>query len=324
VGAPEATRQGLFSLFPAPGKDSGPPPFVPADATKFQRVRIDCQKAWAALERIVNDIYPGGLNMMLEAANMAAKEKDPDFDLRKNLINNLGDDMIAYEKAPKGASSAELGSPPSLFLINSPRAEQLAAAIKLLASLANSKDGPPAEREFLGRKIYTTEMPAFLAESGRPRGRSGGSAPRENKMSFTASGSYLAIGTDTAMLEEYLRSADSQQKSLRSTPGLVEATARVGGASTGWFGYENQTETTRIVFEALRKGASSEGGEKLLAPGIAAFTPDNPFKDWVDFSLWPPFEKIAKYFHFMVYSGVANSDGLLFRIYYPVPPQLKK
>lgn len=58
LGVPESGRQGLFTILPGAAKDSGPPPFVPADAVKFQRWRIDGQKAWATLQKIMNDISP--------------------------------------------------------------------------------------------------------------------------------------------------------------------------------------------------------------------------------------------------------------------------
>jgi hypothetical protein len=47
-------------------------------------------------------------------------------------------------------------------------------------------------------------------------------------------------------------------------------------------------------------------------------------KDWVDFSLLPPFEKIAKYFHFSVSSGSFTADGFSYKAFTPTPPQLKK
>ena len=50
----------------------------------------------------------------------AGKEKDPNFDLRKQLIANLGDDVISYQKTPRQTTLADLSSPPSLFLISSP------------------------------------------------------------------------------------------------------------------------------------------------------------------------------------------------------------
>ena len=59
----------------------------------------------------------GLLQMMLSSAG---KDKDPNFDLKKNLIGNLGDDFITYEKAPKSTKLEDLQKVPSLTLIGSP------------------------------------------------------------------------------------------------------------------------------------------------------------------------------------------------------------
>jgi hypothetical protein len=318
LGVPESARQGLFKLFPASGKESSPPPFVPADAVKFQRVRIDGQKAWATLQSLLNDISPqfsGSLNFILDTANDAAKQKDPNFDLRKNLFGNLGDDVITYEKAPQGTTLAEAHSAPSLFLIGSPNPEQFAAAFKAILALSNAQSGPPKERDFLGRKIYSAPAPTL------PTSASGKST---NTLYYAASGSYVAFTTEVNLLEEYLRSGNSEQKQLRDTAGFTDAVARVGGGSTGWLGYENVAETTRASVEALRKQAGEPETTEMLAPGIPAFTPENPLKDWLDFSLLPPFEKIAKYFSFTVCAGVASPEALNFNCFSPIPPELRK
>src|SRR5262249_45059178 len=155
----------------------------------------------------------------------AAKEKDPDFDIKRNLFGNLGDDLITYQKAPTGTSAAELNSPPGLILIGSPKADQLAAALKSILILVNQEGTPPVEREFLGRKIFSAHLPAGLL-GGNPRATT-------QTLSYAASGGYVALTTDTAMLEEYLRSSDSKQKALRDASGLVDATGRIGGSGTG-------------------------------------------------------------------------------------------
>jgi hypothetical protein len=172
----------------------------------------------------------------------------------------------------------------------------------------------PKEREFLGRKIYSQAAPVLPIPTANP------SAP--GTLHYAASGSYVAITTEPSMLEEYLRSSDSQQKKLRETPGLAEATAKVGGSSTGLFGYENQAETTRTMFELLRKSAASTNSN--AAPGIPAWNPESAFEKWMDFSLLPSFDKIAKYFYFTVYSASANAEGFTFKIFAPSPPSLKK
>jgi hypothetical protein len=317
LGIPESGRQGLFKLFPSGGKESTPPAFVPADAVKFQRLRIDGQSAWNTIRGILAEVSPemnNGLDFVLNTANEAAQQKDPNFDLRKSLFGNLGDDLIGYEKIAKGTTPDELSSGPSMLLIASPQPEQFASALKAVFALMNPQAGTPTEREFLGRKIYSVASPA----SAFAPGSSGAT------FNYCASGGYVAITTDVPLLEEFLRSSDGEQKQLRDKSGLREAIAKVGGGSTGWFSYENQAETIRPILELLRQSAAKSDEPEMLAPGIPAFTPENPFKEWTDFSLLPAFDQIAKYFSFTVYSGVANSEGITFNLFEPVPPDLRK
>ncbi len=314
-GIPESSRKGVFKLLPTAGKDSMPPAFVPADVSKFQRVRIDGQAAWKTLRQMFEQFSPemsGSIDFMINTANEAARQKDPDFDLNKNLFGNLGDDIIAYEKAAKGNTLMEISSAPTVFLIGSPKPEQLASGFRTLVSLMNPQAATPAEREFLGRKIYSIPLPSSpMAEQAST-----------NKLSYAATSDYLAISTDEALLEEFLRSGDAQQKPLREKEGLNDAIAKAGGGSTGWLQYENQVETMRTVFEFLRQNKDEEPA--MLAPGIPAFTPDNPFTEWFDFSLLPPFEQIAKYFSFAVIGGNTTSDGFVWKMYGPTPPELRK
>ena len=131
---PESGRKGLFKILGIQTKDANPPPFVPADTVKFNRWRVDGQKAWSALETTLVAISPqmgGVIKLIMETAG---KDKDPDFDLRKGLVANLGDDFILFQKSPKANSAADLASPPSLFLLGSPNADQIAGAIRNISS----------------------------------------------------------------------------------------------------------------------------------------------------------------------------------------------
>ena len=293
---------------------------MPADAVKYQRSRIDGQKAWATLQKIMNDLSPqimSGVNFALDTANAAAKQKDPSFDIQKNLFGNLGDDLISYGKAPRGTSLAEVNSAPSLFLLGSPRADQLADALKSIMVLVNPSGTGPTEREFLGRKIYSVPLPSLVVAAGPGKTASA-------SLSYASSGRYVAITTDAAMLEEYLRSSDSQQKMLRETPGLVEAAQKVGGTSVGVFGYQNNLEVSRTLFEALRKAPAASSAASAPLPGMEFPVAGLGFADWVDYSLLPPFDQISKYFYFSVYSVSANADGMTFKVFAPTPPQVKK
>ncbi len=321
LGVPEASRQGFFKVLAGEAKETSPPPFVPADAVKFQRWRLDGQKVWATLEKTLKDISPqwlNSLNMALEMANTNAKEKNAGFDVRKTLIGNLGDDMITYEKAAKGTDP---NSGPSIFLLGSPKPEDLAAALKTIFTLLNPTAASPAEREFLGRKIFSMPAPSLPIPM---MGATKPSAPKT--LSYSASGGYVAMSTDVSILEEFLRSSENQSKALRETAGLTDASQKVTSPGTGLFRYENHAETMRAVFDALRKGPSSAANLGSLNPVTGALgiaSPDKNIKEWMDFSLLPPYEKIAKYFYFTVYSGGSTVDGLTFKMFAPVPPALR-
>ena len=197
----------------------------------------------------------------------------------------------------------------------------LPISLKTVFSFVSPQSGPGNEREFLGRKIMTVPIPALplpMGESMKPTG------PRN--LSYASSGGYIAFSTDPSLLEEFLRSSDSQGKTLRETPGLTEAMQKVGGKGTGLFGYENQAETMRTQLELLKKDSASGTNATSLSflPGLMGMTsPEKSIRDWTDFSLLPNFDKISKYFSFSVYSLGANVDGLSFKMFTPVPPAAK-
>jgi len=313
LAAPEASRQGIFKMIATAPKDANPPVFVPADTVKFLRWRMDGQKSWATLEQMLSEISPAwvsSLDSVINIANATAQMKDPSFDVRKNLIGNLGDDWISYQKAPAGSQPADLNSPPSLFLFAAVNSDQTVLAIKNIAGLASSQENAPPPRQFSGRTIYT------IALSSRP------GSPRS--LYCASSGGYVALTTDVSMIEAYLRSADSKAKPLREIAGFADAAQHVGGAGSGLFSYENQRETLRIAFASLKKN-SADGAP---APGASAFSalpfgsPEKLFSGWMDFTLLPDFNQVAKYFYFSVSSGSTTADGLSFKVFAPRSPQL--
>jgi hypothetical protein len=179
--------------------------------------------------------------------------------------------------------------------------------------------GKVKEREFLGRKVYSMNLP--------PTPAPGGGKSIEKTLNYTASGGFVAISLDVAMLEEFMRNSEGPGKTLRDAPGLADAAQKVGGMGTGLFGYENQAETMRSAVETLKKESGTLANlfsGSPLAGRLGMAEDSNKFKDWVDFSLLPSYDKIAKYFYISVWSGSVNADGLSFRLYAPNPPQMRK
>jgi len=316
LNLPEAGRKGLFKLLAFEPKSATPPPFVPADAVKFDRYRLDGQKAWDTLKGILTEVSPQLSGLLQMGLAAAGGEKGSSFDLEKALIGNLGDDVISYQKTPKEINSETLSAPPTLYLIGSANAEALAQALRALSALA-APSTQLKEREFLGRKIVSLPMPALPNSGGE----------KDKTLSFAASGGYVALSTEDSMIEEYLRGAENKAKALADVPGLKEASQKVGGMDTGFWGYENQGESVRVMIEALKRDSSAF--EKLfdlspLGQASNAGKDNEGLKSWLDFSLLPAYDKIAKYFSFNVFAGVIQPEGVSLKLYYPAPPGLKK
>jgi hypothetical protein len=333
LGVPDARREGIFKMLTLEKKDAAPPAFVPADAVKFQRTRIDAPKAFATLEGIVSKIDPSMAGFMQMMLSSAGKDKDPNFDLKKNLIGNLGDDFIQYQKAPKGAKLADLASFPSVTLIGSPDPAGLLDALRMITSLMPPpiSTAPLKEREFLGKKIYTLSMAAAPgtippAEDADEDDKTGAPpAMKTQTMSFTSSAGYLAVSTDDSLLEDYLRSGENPPKPLRGTPGFAEAAQKAGGMENGFFSFENQAETTRVTLEALKNDPEALsaipflnmpriGGDDDEASGIGRL---------INIKLLPTFDRIAKYFGIAVASAGTTADGFYMKAVAPKPSGLK-
>jgi hypothetical protein len=329
IGAPEGQREGIVKLLTLDKKDASPPAFVPAEATKFQRTRIDAQKAWATLENIAGKIDPTIAGLVQLMLSTAGKDKDPNFDLKKNLIGNLGDDFIQYEKAPKSAKPEDLQHAPSLTLIGSPNPTQLLDALRMITSLMPPplSSAPLKEREFLGKKIYSLSLGAMPEmeeeEPGVPPRKDKPAAPKGQTFSFASSGGYVAFSTDDGMLEDYLRSGENPPKPLRAAPGFAEAAQKVGGMEGGFFSYENQAEGFRLAFEALKGDPEALNGRLYsIAAGIGGGE-DGAFSRLFDVKLLPAFDRISKYFGIAVGSGGTTPDGFLIKAATPKPPGLK-
>jgi hypothetical protein len=302
LAIPESKRIGLFKLLSFEPKDSAPPAYVPADAVSFTRWRINGQQTWAALESLVKEISPQLNGLLQMSMGALGKDQDPAFDFRKVFIGNLGDDLVTYQKPPKSKTLSAIQDPPSLVLVGSVDAPQLAAGFKSLSGILPNGGEDLKERELNGRKVYGLKFPK----------RDGTSALLE----IAPGNGMVAIGSDPALIEEFIRSGDGAGKSLKDVPGLNEAAQKVGGMGTGFFGYQDQREGTRTWWEVMRAGDGLEksmesiGGESKQAKRVG---------ELLDVKSLPPFDAVAKYFGVAVYAGSWESGGFKARVFWPTP-----
>jgi hypothetical protein len=308
LDAQDSARSGLLKILALPAKDASPPAFVPDDAVKFSRVRLDGKQTWAELQKIIAAISPGGLasvNSVIDLANSSAQQKDPSFDLRNNLFGNLGDDIVSYQKSPVGGSLADLARQPALTLLAVSNPDQVIQAVKVIASMIASQDSATPPRDFLGHKIYSIAL--------RPQHTADGTVVAVPPILVSASSGYVAFSLDPGILEEYLRSADGKTKPLSQLTGLADAEQHIGGTGGGLFGYQNQLEAMRVFFKLMKNSGGVDPAMRMVPPA---------FRDWMDFTLLPDFDQVSKYFYISVYGGNTTDDGINFKVFTPRPPQL--
>jgi hypothetical protein len=295
INVPESTRSGLFKMLALPSKDASIPDFVPADATTFVRSRQDLKQIWQQLQDIASGISPDAsekINGMIEMINTLVATSDPDFDFRKSLIENLGDDTIVY--------TSQEGE---IMLVAVNDSDSFIKGLLGLSLFATpSQEGAPEPREFLGHKIHTIH----LGDGMKPEEDGGEPAA----IHFSSAAGYLAISDKSAMIEEYIRNTQTKPKGLRDMPGIAAASLHVGGTNSGYFSYENQAVTLCTVFEMVK------------SPMIGALVPCD-LSEWLDFSLLPEPESVAKYYGISVSSARADENGITWETYSANPMQTR-
>ena len=316
LDVPAAGRRGLFNLMTTEARDTTPPAFVGANVSKYVRWRQDLPLFWKNMIGIANEISPIA-GPMIGFFEGSIREKDPTFNLQAQLIANLGDDVVVIEQTPRGGNKLEdmLGSK-AIFLIGSPKPEAVTKAMRTMMS-ATGKE--PRVRESEGRTIYSFGDDAGALENSEPKSPVAG-------VHLVSSPGYLAISTDLASLENYLRGAKNDGNALKDLPGFAAAATKVGGLNTGSFGYENSRETMRGLWQTVQKNPNLI--RDLTGPMFGAAAkkskPTGADLAWIDLAALPPFEKVERYFHFWVYGTQTTPEGVQIRYYGPNPPGLSK
>ncbi|MDW8308908.1 MAG: hypothetical protein RMK20_05995 [Verrucomicrobiales bacterium] len=317
LATPEATRAGLLKLVAPARKDSSPPPFVPAEVASFWRWRLDPAQTLGAFEQMLSEVFPQQFNtwtFLLSSGEEAVKQEQPDYNLRRDVFGNLGDDLLLYRKNP-GTEVTDGAPPPALLLIGSPQAATWVRALRGLLVLRTGDALQPKTREFLGRTIYTVSLPGAADARGGPA-----------MLHYAAHAGYVAFSTDAALLEEFLRSGENRRPALAEWPGLAEAAQKVGGLNSGWFAYEDLRQTMARNFELWKRNLATTNstlGLEVITGSLPYARPQKSVEDWFDYSLLPEFERVARYFYCRVAAGSADAEGLSFKWYWVAPPGLK-
>ena len=312
MNVPEAARRGLFSMIAPKNKDAGPPPFVPSDVVSFGRLRQSAAHIWKTFVETANEITPAAAGAMA-FFQAQIQTKNPDFKLKAQLIDTMGDDFIMIEMAPRGLGLKDMINPPRLYLINSKKPKVTLRALMDIISMVI--DAPPEEEEIEGRTLYSYNFGNFIDN-------------QEASVHMMAVGEYVMFSQDLKAMKQYLDGPEEEAKPLAKFSGLNQAAKKVGGMDSGAFGFENTKIMAQGVFTMLKKNPdlisnAFRGRPQGIDPDTGLPVQENRFSEWLDFQLLPEFKQISKYFNFSVVGVRADKQGIRMGIYIPTAPASK-
>ena len=312
LNVPEAARRGLFSMLAPPKKDARPPPFVSADVVSFGRLRQSAAQLWKTFVDTANEITPAAAGAMA-FFQAQVQAKNPEFKLKAQLIDTMGDDFIMIEMAPRGKKIQNLLNPPRLYMINSKKPKVTLRAIMDLISMV--VEAPPEEDEIEGRTLYSYHFGNFVDE-------------KETTLHAVAVGEYVVFSQDLKAIKSYLDGPKEGAKPLAKLAGLNQAAKKVGGLDGGAFGFENSKIMARGLFTVLKKNpnliSDAFGGlPQGIDPDTGLPIGGDRFGEWLDFKLLPEFKQISKYLHYTVVGVRADKQGIRMGLFMPTPPASK-
>ena len=312
MAVPKKDRQGLFEWIDLAEKDCSPPLRVPADVANFSRVRLNLGQLWENLEESVAELSPilgGMMNAMLRET-----EQGLGFNIREDIFGNLGDDLIVIGFSPRSSRLEDLISAPTLTLLGSPNPKALAQTLVKATGLIPSEENPLSKKEFQGKTIYSFAIPGLpFMEIEQPGADVG--------IHMAVDENYLIFSMDEQTLKNYLRPPSETHRPLRNMPGLKQATVALGPEKLTSFRYDNPAKVIGMFWELARKNPNFLAE---ILPSTADFDiRESPFG--AEFlSALPPFEQVAKYFHFSVSGGNSDAHFINYRLFMPTPPQLRQ
>ncbi len=313
---PSNERSGLIKALIPEQKDTSVPPYVPSNVVNFIRYRLDLQKTWATVESELEKIdpkIPNLINLMLQTAG---KAKDPNFDWKKNIIGTMGDDLIIYSKNPPKATIENINNSANLFLLSSTNPEQLANSIKFL-TLLSPKPPEVKEREIAGKKVYYWENPKIVQNPDKKT---------EARFTFVSPvANYIAIANDLQILQEFLNYSEGKYVPLKNFQGLADAIKKIGSDNSGMLIFQNTKEQTRFQYTLLKNETDTIASILAMTPiGIRLGLAEDSklLRQWIDPTLLPEFDKIAKYFGITVSELNIEDAGIRIKSFNPNPPGL--
>jgi hypothetical protein len=294
------------------------PSFIPSMAYNLGVFNLDIKTAFDELVKMVTSISPGAASIFYTPLITASQEGGPSVELKKDIIDYLGSQIVSAEwpipSAPKLALESE-----GLSAISITNRTNLEKSLSLVHGKF-TQNKAEAKRELLGHTIYLLDLTSILGgvlASGLQhtiQTNPESEMPMLPKMAFTLTDTHLIIGTESAVEKIIRNIASSSAASINSEKWFSTLKSSVP-SSVGLAGFENYPAVWEKLWEIFRKGSAAQKDEALrstIEQPVVPIPTNLPF----DFSLLPSFDTVRKYVGIASFYGISRPDGFFFEVQY--------
>jgi len=325
----EGQKKGVFKMLEIESAAFRAPPFIPSSAYSVSFVNLNIKKAYNELGKILNSISPQFAAIMYMPLLPPSPQGEPPLQLKSDIIDHLGSQIITAQSLGEAPSNAEAPRPrKSLIAVAIENRGALEKSLSTLHSKLLSANNPDARRQLLGHTIYLIE-PAGIIPS-KPKTPMQIVVPKTSqklKVAFTVTDTHLILGAEPAV-EGVIRTLNSTETvSLDSAKWFNRAKSIIPSV-VGLAGLENNAASGEVFWSELRRTKKKTSKDKDADSGIqmgAGVKPGSPFphlmfsqggSELFDFSLLPEFDAVRKYFGLSAFYGISRPDGFFFEFKY--------
>ena len=305
-------KKGICKMLDAESALIKVPPFVPASAYSLAVINLDIKKAYNELYKVLYSFDPESAAEMYVTLLPPGPQGEPAVQLKDDIIEHLGSQIIIAQSINKPlAGGAVLPSTEILFAAAVSNRSALEKSLSLLYDKLIAPRNPQSRRELLGHTIYTfnfQNLPLFntggVTPLQSPAGPAARAAVQPAKMAITVTDTHLIFGTEPTVEQAIRTLSSGGASSLNSVEWFTTAKSAIPSAA-GLACLQDEAASTELLWNITKQGSGN-------LPAAQAMVLSQAGRDFIDFSLLPPFDSVRKYFGLSALYGISRSDGFFF------------
>ena len=324
--------------------ESGPirmPRFIAGSACSVSIINLNIKKAFDELANILTRFSPQMASIMYMPILPAGPQGEPGLQLKTDIIDHLGSQIILSQSIDKPQTSAAASRPAnkqpavqtkSVVAIAIENRAAIEKSLSMIHSKMIAPNNPEARRELLGHTIYTVDLSGLLPMLGAPgmaqmQAPAGRGAPKMPPSAFTVTDTHLIFASESIVEQAIRTLSGSQAESIESAKWFNKAKSNIPSV-VGLADLENNAVSGEYFWSSMRKSkkpdkANGEDNQITVGVSSGSIFPQVMFSqagaDLLDFSLLPEFDAVKKYLGVSAFYGISRPDGFFFEFKYLNP-----